>query len=470
MIDIRDFTRQNIIFLSLSSLLFLFSMEVTAQSTKEIKTANQTPVIIEYDFSADKYQNMVNHIDYGNFVLFRVKNLNRQAADTQIEITLVDFESERPEGVNNILDSLKTDGGITEEMADTISTFTQDIPTYFQQFEEQYSDIRKIHTLFYQIEFISKDPYLSKLEFLNHLAIRCEEVHSEFQVLQPICIGDSDFRNISLAMSNQIDQNFHNSYYSLIQKIENLKQADDGTLPQLDPLQERVSSLFENYQELQLLSNARNIFELIEKMKREQNYIQSSNPVQATSNLVEFEYTVKDFQDDENEDMTITFSLPVKGKDQITFSTGLSVSQLGQNINEFSVESISDSTGSISKDKFRNYTPKPAVFAHYYRTCNLSSDCGSAINLGLYAGAGIESTDLADNTYFIGLSGILGRENQVNINLGFSLKKVERLKSRFDVGETYTNDLLGDSITRSVFRPGFMFGLSYTIIKRVNRN
>ncbi|MCC5907035.1 MAG: hypothetical protein JJU13_12545 [Balneolaceae bacterium] len=449
-------------------LLFSLSLILSSCASKENATSNKgNDIIIDYDFTEGKFNNMVKYIEYRDMVSLRVTNLNRQAVDTQIGISLIDYESEMPEALINLTttelgEETKIDTLIVDER-------TEKFRSSYSQFRGTYIELFKINTLFHQIESTSNDPFITKDIFLERVKDHCKQITLNKNVCD---FDDEKLRNIIVAEVIEVDERFNSHYLNLIHEIRDLEQ-EEKYREDVRIIEESLKPIFENYQKLEIISNAQKIHTLIDKMKRHQNYIQTSAPVQATSNIVRFDYTVKHTEED---DQIITFELPVKGKDQLTFSTGFSINNLWwRKFEEFNVRSVTDSTSTIGRDQFRSYGPKLSVFAHYFRTCNFLNsldrfNCDRFPNLGLFGGISLEGTDLADTNYLAGLSVIIGRNYQFNINAGVSFKKVNVLRSQFEIGEIYSDDQLNDSITRNTYKPGLMFGISYTIINRSERD
>ena len=107
-----------------------------------------------------------------------------------------------------------------------------------------------------------------------------------------------------------------------------------------------------------------------------------------------------------------------------------------------------------------------AAMMHAYKRSEKQVAWGGMLGVG----AGFQSVDDANLKIFIGPTVVFGREQKVFLSGGFSLQRVDRLKSpKYDKDTEYTTIDLSD-VTQKEMKPSLFFSVSYNLTNRVEVN
>lgn len=103
---------------------------------------------------------------------------------------------------------------------------------------------------------------------------------------------------------------------------------------------------------------------------------------------------------------------------------------------------------------------------HFYKRSGKDWSWGGMMGVG----AGFQSFDDADISFYTGLSAILGKSQKVMISAGLSFLNVERLKeNEYSVDKEYANTIALNDVTEKVIKSSFFISLSYNLTNRVER-
>jgi len=102
------------------------------------------------------------------------------------------------------------------------------------------------------------------------------------------------------------------------------------------------------------------------------------------------------------------------------------------------------------------FQPIVTSFIHFYRQGQSAVSLGGSFGLGISIGG----ENSGGQTYFLGPSLILGREQRVVITTGLMGGKVSRLAQDYSLGDTFTESIVP---TRSVYNLGYFLGFSFNL-------
>lgn len=172
-----------------------------------------------------------------------------------------------------------------------------------------------------------------------------------------------------------------------------------------------------------------------------------------------------------NSDSTFTYKLEVKGNLKLNLSVGMaflhgSLKPLSYYFSPGLDQIPNDSDSLQIKVATQNNTfvPVIAAFAHaYYKF-------GGFLTPGLTIGVSANPTDLANSTYLLGLSLILGHQSRFIATFGIAGSSVDYLKGKYNLNTWYKKselkNLTESDLSQKVFKSGFFFGFSYNISKK----
>lgn len=144
--------------------------------------------------------------------------------------------------------------------------------------------------------------------------------------------------------------------------------------------------------------------------------------------------------------------LPSHGGLKVNASVGVSFVRFFDRPQSYSVR---DSV--IVADDQDAFLPIISSFFHFYPQSRRQVSVGGTFGLGI----GIGGDNAGLQTYFLGPSLILGKEQRVVFTTGLTGGKVERLAQGYRPGDAYDAAIIP---TKSIYDMGFFFGISFNIM------
>jgi hypothetical protein len=165
---------------------------------------------------------------------------------------------------------------------------------------------------------------------------------------------------------------------------------------------------------------------------------------------------------------TFPVEIPIKGGLKVDFSVG-PVFSFGDNARDekffFDPVGIDGTQVTLQQRKNNNaISPGIAAMMHFYRRSGKNMSVGGMFGVG----AGFQSIEDANLSFYFGPSVVLGKREKLMLNTGVSYLSVERLKNgQNTVGETYASSLSLNDVTEKVIKPSFFLGISYNLTNRI---
>lgn len=202
------------------------------------------------------------------------------------------------------------------------------------------------------------------------------------------------------------------------------------------------------------------------KLKDENNYFISSDPVQAKADFINYQIIISPKEGIDSsfvsENRNFNIEVPVYGGVKIDFSTGFFITNNLYD-RKYSLGSFSsDSNMSIISEDRNNSIAQFSLGA----LVHVSKRCNGSFKPGLTFGLGLNSTDLTNLQAFFGLSAIFGLREQFIFSAGLSLANVDYLKGKYSLG-TPTKNLNDDTpLTEKVIKAGLFISFSYNLTSK----
>ncbi len=236
---------------------------------------------------------------------------------------------------------------------------------------------------------------------------------------------------------------------------------------------EKIEKSFEVFKEENILSLYSELTFLQNELVDNSNFIVQAPPIQMTGDFVAYKCKITPSKTNllgaYRSPVEINFIIPNKSGLKVDFSVGPTVS-LGKGAKDekyFLEESTTIGKSYLrQRDNNNAGVPGLAAMMHIYDRVATETAIGGLFGVG----AGFQSIEDVDLSFYLGASIILGKKQKVMINTGLSFLRVDRLKEKeFEVGKEYTTqDFVINDVVEKVFKPSFFISLSYSLAKRVD--
>ncbi len=229
--------------------------------------------------------------------------------------------------------------------------------------------------------------------------------------------------------------------------ISQLKKYVEDTYAKLKP--DRINSLINNTQ----ISDA--------VLKTDEPYQFFSNPIQSMEDMIEFNVKIK--KDNETSLVkNFTYTEYVQGGVRWDFSVG-AVFDFFTNRQTYDLQEVAGNNKVKIVENNRNvFYPSLAGILH------TSFRNGGSVAWALSLGASLDISQFRLNSFFPGVSLMLGKREKTVITVGPSFSNVTQLKKYYksDDTATYDNTLDVNSITTNNFKIGAFVGLTYNLTSK----
>jgi hypothetical protein len=212
--------------------------------------------------------------------------------------------------------------------------------------------------------------------------------------------------------------------------------------------------------------------ELIDHVLGQENAFEVvSNPIQPLEDYIEFKVKITPNKDLGNSIIKqqvpkdFTYTEYVKGGVRWDFSAG-TVFDFGIKNQQYEVkeglstDSTPKPTYKIVENNTSQYTPTIAGLLH------TSFRSNSMFAFGFSLGASIDLTSLNLNSFFPGISLLIGKKEKTIFTIGPAFKKVKQIKSIYDTNTTYDTSIQVTDITSEQFKIGWFVGISYNLTSK----
>lgn len=290
-------------------------------------------------------------------------------------------------------------------------------------------------------------------------------------------ISQTDFQNALSGLESLVtsgNRRICDEYCTLYNEVEAL--YENALLPNLASKEKkRVEDALEKIEEAHEVIEGRNISGLLDEIETlnkaaddPKNFTITSTPIQMEGDAVEFK--IKQTPKDPKVASEITWApltVPVKGGWKTDFSVGPAFSFGKESLDEkYYLENLSDTTAALrGNDNNNSIRPGLAAMMHFYPRTGRYDAYGFMFGVG----AGFQSIDDVNLSFFGGGSILLGKERKVILSGGISYLRLDRLKTpQYEKDAVYPVKPIDlDDVTEKVFRPSFFLSISYAIASKV---
>jgi hypothetical protein len=334
------------------------------------------------------------------------------------------------------------------------------------------------------------DPLVQKYTNLHELLVGINKINAAYNSYIQFIINpnlSSEHYNKNKSICKILDEARRNEYYAYITAFDNnysafIKQYHETFNDNLfynittkdpaygnmvkykfDNIKNEVETLYNLVSVSELRKKLNNI-EILDKILSEEDaFTVTSDPVQALEDYVEFKIKIKQNNILGNSIIaqvpkTFTYIEYARGGVRWDFSVG-TVFDFGIKNQEYEIKPITSSPSSfqiISNNKTQ-YTPTIAGLLHTsFRSNNMFA-------FGFSLGASIDLTSLNLNSFFPGISLLIGKREKIIFTAGPSFKKVKQLKEIYQTDTTYSGTIQAEDVTSPQFKIGGFFGISYNL-------
>lgn len=411
---------------------------------------------------------------YGKTVVMKLKNINSILYKVEINANQMEYRTNIPVELASLfriteesaakLEKAKNEAGSALESMKALESVTKDtalqkaLPDIIKKCEDYVKRTGEVIAIFNKIRtnmatFLSgARPTVSQADFQNAL--------SELESL-----ATPDNRRIC------------DDYCTLYNEVEALYENALAPNP-ANKEKKRIEDALEKIEEAHEVIESRNIpglLDEIEKLKKAaddpQNFTVTSPPIQMDGDAVVFK--IKQTPKDPKVASEIKWApltVPTKGGWKTDFSVGSALSFGNEARDEkYYLDSIAEGSVALrGRDNRNSIRPGLAAMMHFYPRSG--RDIAGGFMFGV--GAGFQSVDDVNLSFFGGGSILLGKERKVILSGGISYLRIDRLKTpQYEKDAVYASDKIRiDEVTEKVFRSSFFLSISFAIASKVEIN
>lgn len=327
------------------------------------------------------------------------------------------------------------------------------------------------------------DKYIVELEKISdHIGkLKINKIDLVNLAKQDLSFAEMDRRvsRISIPSNPEIDYiNFETEYKKvklLYNKAkEEAKNATDSTDVKINNALTLIEKSYDDIEGENFLLLYKDVRYLSAELRNKKNFTVTAPPVQMVDDFVNYVVTITPVNTNTlapyTSKMEFSFDIPSNSGLEVDFSVGPTVS-LGKNAKDekYFLEPSTTTVGNSilrQRDNNNSGTPGLAAMMHFYDRAAKETAFGGLFGVG----AGFQTIDDIDLSFYLGGSVLLGKKQKVMLNAGLSFLRVDRLKNKeFVVGNEYTTlNFDVNNVVEKVFKSSFFISLSYNITKRVN--
>jgi hypothetical protein len=475
----------------------------------------------------NKKSNLLKPVNYGQFYVFQIDDINKFLFQVTIEGQSIILETPIPTELQRLfrldkeeLEETLNDGLVEENLnevdsstkklkanLDDLSAATnmeielqkqelliaeKDLKTQksnTKSFLNSFANKQRIEQVIFQKEEIAED--IEKLnKEMNEFSSDLEDVLNELYVIKiqrvkliNLATRDVSFKTMEndILSDNSLKPMDPSKDFSKLEKgFKQIKKSLDDLKAKLKneakskKLDKSFNDIKASYSELdktKVLTEFSQVSYLYNELQNETNFVAKAPPVQANGDLVNYEVTITPSRTNQlgayKNPKTFNFDVPVKGGLKVDFSVGpVFAFGNGAQDEKFFFESTDTENMGILKERDNNNVVNPGVAAmmHYYKRSGNNISWGGLFGIG----AGFQSFDDVNISFYGGISVILGKEQKIMLNTGIAFMNVERLKvGEYVIDDTYDTTAISlNDVTENVFKGSFFLSISYSLAKR----
>jgi hypothetical protein len=394
-----------------------------------------------------------------------LQTLFRLSADEKTALTNNDKATKATEDIKNENNAMKK---IADEIAVKESKKSSEVTKEELQLKAKIIDLNIVCGKYY-IKAAELTGLLFELKVLKVDLINIAQMDASMKIIK-----EKEAVNKTVPSIEKIYRDFLKLYAEVEIYYENAKAAatNEDYLKKIDEATDKIEKSFEVFKEENILTLHNEITFLHGELNNESNYIVQAPPIQMTGDFVEYKCKITPTKTNTlgayKSPIELNFIIPNNGGVKVDFSVGPTLS-FGKGAKDelFYLEESTTIGKSYLRQRDNNNVALPGLAAmmHVYDRGVKETKIGGLFGVG----AGFQSIEDVDLSFYLGASVILGKMQKVMINTGFSFLRVDRLKEKeYEVGKEYTTqDFNLDNVVEKVFQTSFFIGLSYSLAKRV---
>lgn len=238
------------------------------------------------------------------------------------------------------------------------------------------------------------------------------------------------------------------SYANFVKiQIENLKKDIDQVYKTIN-----VTELRKKLNNVQIIDNV---------LSKEKAFVVVSNPIQGFEDYLEFKVKIKQNRElgtsiikENNKEFTYVEYVRQGVRWDVSIGT---VFDFGIKNQEYEVKKLDNDQFEIIENNSSKYTPTIAGILH------TSFRSNSMFAMGLSLGVSINITDLNFNSFFPGVSLLIGKREKMVLTVGPAFKRVKQIKSIYENDRILDEEIQVTDITTDQFKIGYFFGITYNL-------
>ncbi|MEN9910371.1 MAG: hypothetical protein RLZZ540_3530 [Bacteroidota bacterium] len=365
------------------------------------------------------------------------------------------------DGINYEMNSIQKQLDIYGNISENFTKRTQKLLENYNNIQNCLIDVNRINAAYNNYVDFVINPNLTNSQYVNDLPKICiildKDRTSEYQSF--IKTYEKTYRTFITEYSDTFNSDL---FYEI---TKNDKTYADLVKLKFDNVKIEVETINTLVNTSELRKKLNNV-ELIDHVLKQENAFEVvSNPIQPLEDYIEFKVKITP-----NKDLGIsvikqqvpkyfTYTEYVKGGVRWDFSAG-TVFDFGIKNQEYEVKAITSSTYKIVENNTSQYTPTIAGLLH------TSFRSNSMFAFGFSLGASIDLTSLNLNSFFPGISLLIGKKEKTIFTVGPAFKKVKQIKSIYDTNTTYDTQIAITDITSEQFKIGWFVGISYNLTNK----
>ncbi len=462
---------------------------------------------IIYDFSKrteldiKELKSQVQPVKNGNFLIFKVENVNTFRYKVELEGNNIDYVTPIPSELQTLFRLPKEE--ITKEVQiaeDAAAQTSAQIP----RMEGVLEDVQEAATQPGVAAARQQD--LQNLEkTIEKLLVKCAQYGMLMQKMADIKFTRMLLINVSKQKWNKHQDlvaelpapktestmkrdylEFVKYYYEvedLYDKAKEMAAALNVSAAIVSSATEKIEDAYHKVENDQYLKLIEDVITLQRALENKSYFEVVSPPIQMDGDFVEFTVNITPTRVNDllpfEQATEFQMQIPGKGGWRADFSVGPTISIgsgardhsffLERQVNTTTVGSEEIPTGIDSVGVLRKTLESDAVRPGVAAMLHAYPRTGKLFNVGwmLGIGAGFQSTDDVNFSLYSGPTFVVGKREKFMLSLGWSFHNVDRLKEEFRLGEGYpVNEIDTNNLTQKYFKSSFFLSLSYAIGSR----
>lgn len=447
--------------------------------------------IIIYDSHKGEFKKTISPVTEGEFVTFKIVNINTFRYKVEIEGTMIDYVTQIPSELQTLF-RLPPESVSASKTTDALNE-AKDAAEPMKVIAKEVSDEVRV----------ASTPAKEKLEqTLKELTQACDAyiliaqkvANIKFLRVELINLSKQNWENYGklaeklpslrarTALKKDYDD-FVTAYakaYALYPKAINAARMAQDTIKQkeIEKAEEKLEEANKKLNEEDFLKLIEDVMVLQEALQNSKYFEVKSAPIQMDGDFMEFTVKITPVQTNDlmpfETAQAFPVSIPARGGLKVDFSVGPIIS-FGKNSRDEkyyfklpeTTSAVKDTTLSLLNNN-NTISPSIAAMMHFYGRSGKTSSIGGLFGVG----AGFQSINDVNISIVAGLSMILGKREKIMLNTGVSYLRIERLKTNqyIDGGKYSPSKVNLSDVTEKVFKPSFFLSISYNLTRRVQRN